>query len=157
MKKFWINQGAPNSDLWAHEFSKHATCFSTFQTECYGPAYQQHQDLVDFYETVILYYQRLPTWGWLAEAGIRPSNTTGYTLSDIQGTLTKSYGAVPYIGCSGPRYNATDAGKGSNDTGFTVLSETWYYFHVSRLTAFLDIILTYLGPGTTAVRGLVAR
>lgn len=31
MNKYWINQGAPNSDFWGHEFSKHATCFSTFQ------------------------------------------------------------------------------------------------------------------------------
>lgn len=35
MKKYWINQYAPNWELWAHEFSKHATCFSTFDTECY--------------------------------------------------------------------------------------------------------------------------
>lgn len=31
MNTYWINQGAPNSDFWGHEFSKHATCYSTFQ------------------------------------------------------------------------------------------------------------------------------
>jgi ribonuclease T2 len=35
MKKYWVNQGAPSWELWAHEFSKHATCYSTFQKECY--------------------------------------------------------------------------------------------------------------------------
>src|ERR1700760_2347012 len=87
MKKFWINQGASNAALWAHEFSKHATCFSTFDVPCYGPSYVQHEEIADFYETVIKYYQRLPTWTWLSQAGIKPSNSTNYTISDIQTAL----------------------------------------------------------------------
>ncbi|KIW49332.1 hypothetical protein, variant [Exophiala xenobiotica] len=130
MNTYWINQGAPNTDFWAHEFSKHATCFSTFDVPCYGPEYRQHEEVVDFFETAIQYYKRLPTWSWLSEAKITPSNSTQYTLSDIQGQLTKKYGATPYIGCSGPRYNTTEAGKNSTDTGRTVVSEVWYYSHV---------------------------
>jgi len=34
MNKYWIAQGQPNQDFWGHEFSKHATCFSTFDVEC---------------------------------------------------------------------------------------------------------------------------
>jgi len=30
MNTFWINQGGSNAAFWQHEFSKHATCFSTF-------------------------------------------------------------------------------------------------------------------------------
>lgn len=30
MNKYWVNQGASNEGFWAHEFSKHATCYSTF-------------------------------------------------------------------------------------------------------------------------------
>jgi ribonuclease T2 len=30
----------------------------------------------------------------------------------------------------GSRYNTTDAGKGSLDNGYTLLSEVWYYYHV---------------------------
>lgn len=93
-----------------------------------------HSDVVDFFETAILYYNRLPTYGWLSAANIRPSNSTNYTLSNMQAALRKGYGAVPYLGCSGPRYNTTTAGLGSNDTGYTVLSETWYYFNVSIQT-----------------------
>lgn len=86
--------------------------------------------MIDFFDTAIMYYQRYPTFEWLADAGITPSNTTRVTLSDVQGTLTKASGAVPYIGCSGPRYNTTEAGKGSTDNGRTVISEAWYYNYV---------------------------
>lgn len=47
MNTYWINQGAPNVNFWAHEFSKHATCYSTFDVECYGPKYRKHEDVID--------------------------------------------------------------------------------------------------------------
>lgn len=131
MNKFWINQGGPNTDFWGHEFSKHATCYSTFDVPCYGPNYVQHEEIVDFFETAILYYKRVPTFDWLSAAKVVPSNKTTYSLSDFQNPLAKAYGAVPYIGCSGPAYNTTDAGKGTSDKGGTVISEVWYYMHVS--------------------------
>lgn len=131
MNNFWINQGAPNSDFWAHEFSKHATCYSTFDVPCYGPEYVQHQEVIEFYETAIQYYKGLPSYKWLANAGITPSNTTKYTLSDMQSALTSAFGALPYIGCSGPKYNTTTAGKNSTDNGGTIVDELWYYHHVN--------------------------
>ncbi|KAH6666907.1 ribonuclease T2-like protein [Halenospora varia] len=130
MNKFWIAQAQPNPDFWGHEFSKHATCFSTFDLPCYGPQLVQHAEVVDFFETAISYYQNLPTYGWLSAADIRPSNSTSYTLGDMQTALNKGFGATPYIGCAGPKWNETDAGKGSSDNGRTVLSEVWYYYHV---------------------------
>ena len=75
------------------------------------------------------YYQNLPTYGWLSAGSIRPSNSTKYSLTDLQGALTKGFGALPYIGCSGPRWNTTEQGKGSLDNGYTVLTEVWYYYH----------------------------
>lgn len=128
--RYWIAQGQPNSAFWGHEFSKHATCYSTFDVPCYGPQYVKHQEVVEFFETAILYYQRLPTFDWLASAGIRPSNRTAYSVSAIERVLTAHHGATPYVGCSGPRYNHTAAGAGSSDDGYTVLSEVWYYHHV---------------------------
>lgn len=92
--------------------------------------YRQHEDVVDFFETAVMYYEKLPTYDWLSAKGIRPSNTTTYSLGDVQAALTAGFGAVPYIACSGPRYNATAAGNGTLDNGYTVLSETWYYHHV---------------------------
>jgi ribonuclease T2 len=114
-----------------HEFSKHATCFSTFDVPCYGPKYTEHEEVVDFFETVILYYSRLNTYQWLADHGIAPSNSTTYTLSDFEEALSFEYGATPYVGCSGARYNETAAGKGSLDNGRTQVSEMWYYFWVN--------------------------
>ena len=125
--------------LWAHEYSKHATCFSNFAKECYGGAHgaalPPHVDMLDYFETAVAYHNRLPTWSWLAARDIRPSNTTAYSLSDVQAALAAAPGAggaVPYIGCSGPRYNETRAGRdaGSADAGYTEVSEVWYYYHV---------------------------
>ena len=130
MNSFWVSQGSPNKDFWAHEFSKHGTCYSTFDIPCYGPKYQKHQELIDFYDTAIRYYLSLPTFDWLAAEGITPSNKTSYSLDQISNALEKHYGAKPYIGCSGPEFKDTDAGKHSNDSGNTVLNEVWYFNHV---------------------------
>ena len=131
MNKFWIAQDQPNTELWAHEFSKHATCFSTFAPSCFSTeALKDHTDLLTYYSVAAEYFNRLPTYDWLAAKSIKPSNSTLYTLSDIQSTLAAKHGAKPYIGCSGPRYNETAAGKGSLDNGRTVLTEVWYYYHV---------------------------
>lgn len=130
MNTYWIAQNQDNAGFWGHEFSKHATCFSTFNTQCYGPRYQKHEEVVNFFETTIKYYRRFPTFDWLKGAGITPSNTTTYSYGKIRDTLFKKHGGIPFIGCSGPRYNATEAGRNSNDTGFTVLTEVWYYEHV---------------------------
>ncbi|KAK4126797.1 ribonuclease T2 [Parathielavia appendiculata] len=131
MNKFWISQNEPNAVLWAHEFSKHATCFSTFAPSCFSPeALDKHSDLLDYFSASADFFKRLPTYDWLAAKSIKPSNSTGYTLADIQSALAAEHGAKPYIGCSGPRYNQTEAGKGSLDNGRTVLTEVWYYYHV---------------------------
>ncbi|KAI0014387.1 ribonuclease T2 family protein [Xylariaceae sp. FL0662B] len=134
MKKHWIGLSQPSPTLWAHEFSKHATCFSTFARSCYRAQSQPHEDMLDFFTTTIRYHAALPTWRWLAAADILPSNASegGYSLSAVQGALRAAYGAVPYVGCAGPRYNETAAGRarGGVDDGFTVLAETWYYAHV---------------------------
>jgi len=91
------------------------------------------ESIIDFLETAVLYYRQLPTWDWLAMSGITPSNTTQYSLDKMQGSLARRYGAVPYLGCGGPRYNETTAGKGSLDNGRTQLSEVWYYSVSSSL------------------------
>jgi ribonuclease T2 len=141
MNNYWIAFQQDNAGFWGHEFSKHATCFSTFNVPCYGPMYRQHEEVVDFFETAIKYYKRFPTFKWLEEANITPSNKTGYSYSAIRDTLFANHGGIPFIGCNGPRYNATAAGKGSLDNGYTALSEIWYYEYVSLLKS--GLILTW--------------
>ncbi|KAI0394691.1 ribonuclease T2 [Xylariaceae sp. FL0594] len=140
MQKFWTGLNQPSWYLWAHEFSKHATCFSSFDIECYGLSYllSPHEEVVDFFGTVIAYYQKVPTWRFLSAAGITPSNTTSYSLSDFQAALQAGFGKLPYIGCSGPRYNETAQGRGSRDNGYTVISEMWYYYHVRGRVQHVD-------------------
>nr|VWO96755.1 Ribonuclease T2 [Ganoderma boninense] len=115
MNKYWVSQGSLNSAFWGHEFSKHATCTSTFDVACYGPDYQKHQDVVDFFDAVVRAFKIFPTFDMLAASGIFPSNKTTYSLSQIQTALKAQTGAIPYLGC------------GSNGT---VLQEVWYFNHV---------------------------
>ncbi|KAF1833049.1 ribonuclease T2 [Decorospora gaudefroyi] len=130
MNTYWIGWLQPNAELHAHEFSKHATCFSTFNVPCYGPQYRQHEDVIDYFEAAIKYFKRSPTFDWLAAEGITPSNSTTYNYADIAAALIKYHGGIPFLGCSGPRFNATAAGANSTDRGYTILTEVWYYNHV---------------------------
>ncbi|KAI6031407.1 ribonuclease T2 [Pisolithus microcarpus] len=102
-------------DLLKYSFSKHATCTSTFDVACYEPDYKEHQDVVNFYETVVKVFQLYPTYNMLAAAGIVPSNGTTYTLAQITNALYSQTGAIPYLGCSGDG---------------VVLDEVWYFHHV---------------------------
>ncbi|KAH7099934.1 ribonuclease T2 [Auriculariales sp. MPI-PUGE-AT-0066] len=113
MNKYWIAQNQPNWWLWAHEYSKHATCFTTFDTKCYGKNYKEHEELINYYDTTIQAFKQYPTFKWLAKKGIIPSNSTTYTRDQILGALEAATGVTPYIGCS--------------KTG--AFQEVWYYSH----------------------------
>lgn len=70
-----------------------------------------------------------------SSAGIVPSNTTTYTLSQITNALYSQTGAVPYLGCFG--------------SSGTILDEVWYFHHVlgtvrrvDRDRAAISLILT---------------
>ncbi|KAF9454076.1 ribonuclease T2 [Macrolepiota fuliginosa MF-IS2] len=115
MSKYWINLGAPSEGLWAHEFSKHATCTSTFDVACYGGNYEKHAEVIDYFEAVIRAFQLFPTYKFLAAGGVLPSNKTTYKLDDLEAIIKSQTGAVPFFGC---------ANNG------TVLNEVWYFNHV---------------------------
>ncbi|PPQ67170.1 hypothetical protein CVT25_005771 [Psilocybe cyanescens] len=134
MNKYWISQGSTNADFWAHEvlvqaylsvikhllmvkseFSKHATCTSTFDVACYGSKYKKNQDVIDFFDAVVRAFHQYPTFDMLAAAGILPSNRTSYKLTQLQNAIKTQTGSVPFFGC-------TNNG--------TVLSEVWYFSHV---------------------------
>ncbi|KIJ54910.1 hypothetical protein M422DRAFT_73659 [Sphaerobolus stellatus SS14] len=125
MEKYWISQGSPNANFWAHEFSKHATCFSTYDTACYTP-YFKHAEVVDFFDSAIRAYKMFPTGQFLASQGIVPSNTTTYTLTQLNNAIKAHTGAIPYFGCSG-----ANAPEGD---GRTILTEVWYYNYVLGTT-----------------------
>jgi len=83
VNKYWINQGAPNEAFWAHgvsmfisdegyplftflQFSKHATCTSTFDVTCYGKDYEKNAEVIDFFDAAIRAFQQFPTYNLLA-------------------------------------------------------------------------------------------
>jgi ribonuclease T2 len=66
VEQYWVSQGESNAAFWAHEFSKHATCTSTFDVACYGPDYKKHQDVVDFFQATVRAFQQYPTYEFLA-------------------------------------------------------------------------------------------
>ncbi|KAG6866046.1 hypothetical protein C0991_009143 [Blastosporella zonata] len=115
MNKYWINQGASNPAMWAHEFSKHGTCTSTFDVKCYGSSYKKNQELINYYDAAIRADKLYPSYDILAASGIAPSNKTSYTLAKISTAIKTQIGVTPYIGCT---HNGT------------VLSELWYFHHV---------------------------
>ncbi|KAG7098947.1 hypothetical protein E1B28_000837 [Marasmius oreades] len=114
MNKYWIAQSMDNAIFWAHEYSKHATCTSTFDIQCYGDSYEDKMEVVDFFHTATRVFQQYPTFDILAANGIMPSNKTGYPLHSIQNALRTQTGATPYLGC----------------LNRTILTEVWYFSHV---------------------------
>jgi len=85
---------------------------STFDTQCY-PDYTPTQEVPDFFEKTVQLFKTLPTYVWLAAAGIYPSTTIQYNLTQFIAALQPMHGAIPYIGCS----------KGQVD-------ELWYFYHI---------------------------
>lgn len=69
---------------------------------------------MDFCNTTVNLFKTLNSYSLLANAGIKPSNSATYKLTDVQNALAKGHGGhIPYVGCSS---NAID--------------EIWYYFNV---------------------------
>ncbi|KAL8276342.1 hypothetical protein RQP46_011267 [Phenoliferia psychrophenolica] len=114
---FWVGRGSSSDSLWAHEFSKHATCTSTFDVACYAD-YAQGMEVVDYFQASIRAFKNYPSFSILAAAGVVPSNTTTYTLAALQSAFVSQTGAVPYFGCQGPAGNKT------------ILGEIWVHAHV---------------------------
>ncbi|KAM0746237.1 ribonuclease T2 [Meredithblackwellia eburnea MCA 4105] len=119
MNGFWINQGDTNEVFWAHEFSKHATCTSTFDISCYAN-YVKDMEVIDFFQSAIRGFKMFPTYDILASAGIVPSNKTTYTLKQFNDAFYAQTGSIPYWGCT-----ADPVTKNK-----TTLSEIWVYTHV---------------------------
>ncbi|KAJ4854212.1 ribonuclease t2 family domain-containing protein [Trichoderma breve] len=112
MQTYWKDISGNDESFWEHEFGKHATCISTLDPDCYTN-YQPTQEVGDFFTRTVSLFQSLPSYDWLAAAGIVPSKTATYTLAAIQAALTAHHGHNVVINC--------DNGE---------LNELWYQFNV---------------------------
>jgi ribonuclease T2 len=91
---------------------KHGTCINTIAPSCYT-AYQSKQEVVDYFQKAVTLFQGLPSYQWLAAAGITPSSTATYTSAAIQSALQSHHGHPVTLGCSNG-----------------ALNEIWYHYNV---------------------------
>lgn len=114
MSEVWKNFNGNDESLWIHEFNKHGTCLSTLKKTCYVGDYKPQQNVVDFYKKSVELFEELPTYKWLAENGIVPSNEQTYTKQQIEDTLSARFGQPVFIKCN----------------RFQALQEVWYFHHL---------------------------
>lgn len=112
MQVYWKDYQGKDESFWEHEFGKHGTCISTLDPKCY-PNYQPTQEVSDFFKRTVTLFQTLPSYDWLAAAGILPSTTVTYTLAQIQDALTAHHGHNVIINCKNGE-----------------LDELWYHYNV---------------------------
>ncbi|KAL2356086.1 ribonuclease T2-like protein [Cryomyces antarcticus] len=112
MQTYWKDYQGDDEVFWEHEWSKHGTCISTLSPDCYT-AYTPQEEVVDFFQRTVDLYASLPSYQWLADAGIVPSHTDTYTSAAIQAALTAPRGHRVTIGCKGG-----------------ALNEIWYHYDV---------------------------
>ncbi|CAO1614969.1 unnamed protein product [Sympodiomycopsis kandeliae] len=103
----------------SHEWNKHGTCFNALRAQCFKPKFKgqtpEEAALVAYFQEIAKRFKKTPTYKWLTEAGIKPSHTQNYTLSQLETALSKRNGGKkPYLGC-------TNHG--------TKLDEFWYYYN----------------------------
>ncbi|TQV99323.1 hypothetical protein V2A60_004797 [Cordyceps javanica] len=113
MSKYWKDYKGDDETFWEHEWGKHGTCISTLEPSCYGDGYRDGEEAADFFTRTVGLFKTLPTYQWLADAGIRPSSSKTYDTAQIQSALSKKHGAPVTLGCKGKVFN-----------------EVWYHFNV---------------------------
>ena len=115
MSVYWKDDGGNDESFWEHEWGKHGTCISTFDTTCYID-YVPTQEVVDFFQKTLQLFSVLDTYTFLKDAGIVPSATETYTYAEIRKALVQDRHVNATIECSGA--NSTE------------LDEVYYYYNV---------------------------
>ncbi|KAM5352932.1 hypothetical protein ACJ41O_005654 [Fusarium nematophilum] len=109
---YWLSNDGDDEGLWEHEWNKHGTCISTLEPDCYQD-YQTGSEAADYVKRTVSLFKSLPTYQWLADAGIEPSDDKTYDAAEIVDALAAQHGAEVTIGCQGGKLN-----------------EVWYHFNV---------------------------
>ena len=117
MNTYWKDYQGKDESFWEHEWNKHGTCISTYKPSCYTD-YQPQEEVVDFFQKTVDLFKTLPSYTWLANAGIKPSSTKTYNSSAILAALKAPRGVTPVIQCA----NKVE------------LDEIWYFYDVQGST-----------------------
>ena len=115
MAVYWKDYQGQDESFWEHEWGKHGTCISTFDTACYTD-YVPTQEVVDYFEKTLQLFSVLDTYTFLKDAGIVPSTTKTYTYAQIRKALVRDRHVNATIECTG--------------TNRTELDEVYYYYNV---------------------------
>jgi len=90
MNKYWPSFDGPNAAFWSHEWSRHGTCAMS------DPLISgQHA----FFQDVLSLYSQENYLTILQNAGMGPSVTQTYALSDMESALNNAVGVTVAIGC----------------------------------------------------------
>ncbi|KAF8608200.1 ribonuclease Le37 [Ceratobasidium sp. AG-I] len=105
MRTYWKALNGDDEHLWEHEWSKHGTCLSTLEPACISSSIKG-QDAIYYFTRVVNLFQNLTTYEFLGAAGIHPSSTATYTLSQITAAVKAKWGFIPAFDCKGKSLNA---------------------------------------------------
>ncbi|KAF2851283.1 ribonuclease M [Plenodomus tracheiphilus IPT5] len=113
MSTYWKDYQGDDETFWEHEWAKHGTCISTLNPECYAD-HIATEEVIDYFQKAVDLFKALPSYEWLAAAGITPSTSKTYTTSAIQSAIqAKRPGVSVTLGCKS-----------------SALNEIWYHYDV---------------------------
>ncbi|KAJ6566003.1 ribonuclease [Mycena sp. CBHHK59/15] len=116
MQTYWKDINGNDETFWEHEWSKVSfsdSISSTLDVACLPEGSAKGAEAVMFFNTVVGLFKTLPTYQWLADAGIMPSSSTTHTLASLTAALKTGYGFTPALDCDG-----------------SALSQISYYYHL---------------------------
>ncbi|KAJ3029089.1 ribonuclease T2-like [Rhizophlyctis rosea] len=113
MKKVWMGANGDYNWMWSHEFTKHGTCMSTLNPECYGKTFKSYFPILDYFKAAMSLYPRYNLFDILKKGGVVPSSTKTYTIQQFQEAIVRGIGYEASITCA----------KG--DDGRSYLTEIW--------------------------------
>lgn len=112
MEDNWKDYQGNDESFWAHEWNKHGTCMSPLEPRCYSD-FKPTEEVVDYFKSTVKLHKSLPSYEWLAEAGIVPTTSATYTLAAIQAAIKKHHGFEVIANCRNGE-----------------LDELWYHYNV---------------------------
>ncbi|KAF7318650.1 RNase Gf29 [Mycena chlorophos] len=137
MQTYWVDINGKDETFWEHEWATHGTCYAyastptvldfdrltliprrTLNPSCLPAGSPQGAEAVAFFSDVVNLFQTLPTYTWLANAGITPSDSKTYTLEELTSALQSGAGEL------------VDQVKPTLDCESDTLDSVAYYFNL---------------------------
>ncbi|QRW12786.1 ribonuclease T2 family [Ceratobasidium sp. AG-Ba] len=102
---YWVDINGDDESFWEHEWGKHGTCMSTLKPACISSSVRG-QDAIYYFTRVVNLFKTLTTYEFLGAAGIYPSSTATYTLSQLTSAVKAKWGFTPAFDCTSGSINA---------------------------------------------------